>query len=319
MTNNLVKLQLNTPTSITRDLKVELTNQVTGEKRKVKPYLDGSVTVPNVEAGEWRVQVTHPNLVFDVFDRPIRVFPDRPTITPITIPTNLFENVPIRDIPDADLAPVQQHLDDATQVAERQGLKKAGQPIYAEDWNELSQAMATASKATRDLTELVSPRGHKQPEIEEKLEEIQRNLQRMFDAFGSSLAQLQRQIQQLALQTKVGSGLGRIPNLDPAIRDRIERAVGGLQTSWSESPGIYSAIKRRTGQQVLEELSTVLAAQNPEVRNAPEVKELEAFTQALTTEAPVRTYEEEIQQQQRTGNKSASGLVFDALKTRQRG
>ena len=118
--NNLLKLQLNTPTSITRDLKVELTNQVTGEKRQATPYLDGTVTVPNLVAGDWRVQVKHPNMVFDVFDRPVKVLPDRPTITPIVIPTNIFENVPIRDIPDADLGPVQQRLDESAATAERQ-------------------------------------------------------------------------------------------------------------------------------------------------------------------------------------------------------
>lgn len=319
MQRNFVKLQLNTPTEITRDLTVELTHQGTDQKLTAKPYLDGSVTLPNVAAGQWRVQVRHPNLVFDVFDRAIKVYPDRPTIAPIPIPRNIFENVPIQDIPDANLAPVQQHLDEATDTAERQAMKKAGQPIYADDWNELAQGVAAVSKAAREMTELVSPQGHSHPEIEAKLEEIQRNLQRMFDAFGASLAQLQRQIQQLALQSKVDNALSRIPGIDQRVRGRIDEAVSALQGAWSDAPGVYSAMKRRSGQQLLDQLSTVLAEQTPDIRNAPEVKDLEEFTRAMTTESPVRTYEEEVQQQQRTGTKSSSGLVFDAFRLRQRG
>src|SRR5687767_11948455 len=176
---NMLKLQLNTPVSFTRDMKVELTNQATGEKRKVTPYLDGSVVVPAIEAGNWRLQVQHPNLSFDVFDRPIKVLPDRPTFVPITIPQNIFENVPIEDVPDANLGPVQQHLDEATRAAEQQGNKKAGQPIYADDWNEMAVTVATVAKATRELTDLVAPRGHDHPEIAAKFDEVQRNLQRL--------------------------------------------------------------------------------------------------------------------------------------------
>ena len=313
--NNFLKLQLNTPTSITRDLKVELTNQVTGEKRQATPYLDGTVTVPNLIAGDWRVQVKHPNMVFDVFDKPVKVLPDRPTITPIIIPTNIFENVAIRDIPDADLSPVQQRLDESAAAAERQGNKRAGQPIYADDWNELSQTVVAVARSTREMTTLVAPQGHNHPELEDKFTEVQRNLQRMFDAFGSSLAQIQRQIQQLALQNKVETAIEKVPNLPADIRGQLMRPVSELQEVWSESPGIYTNIKRRAGQQVLDNMSEVLAGQNADVRNDPAVVELLDFTRAMATEAPARTFEEEIQQQQRTTKSSTTGLVFDALKS----
>jgi hypothetical protein len=315
---NLLKMQLNTPVGFTRDMTVELTNQATGERRKATPYLDGSVAVPNIEAGSWRVQVKHPNITFDVFDRPIKVLPDRPTFVPITIPTNIFENVPIEDIPDANLGPVQQHLDEATQTAGDQAKKKAGQPIYADDWNELATSLATATKATRELTDLVSPRGHDHPEIATKIDEIQRNLQRMFDVFGASLAQLQRQIQQLALQRKVEAALDRTATVSPEARRQFEEAVAGLQVAWSDSPGVYSAQKRRVGQDLQAQLAGILVNEAPDVREAPEVRDLDEFTRAIATEQPARSYEEEIQQQQRTGNKSASGIVFDAFKLRGR-
>jgi hypothetical protein len=272
--------------------------------------------VPNIDPGNWRVQVQHPNITFDVFDRPIKVLPDRPTIVPITIPTNIFENVPIEDVPDANLGPVQQHLDEATGSAERQANKLAGQPIYAGDWNDLAQTVATVARTTRELTNLVSPRGHDHPEIAVKFDEVQRNLQRMFDTFGASLAQLQRQIQQLALQRKVEAALDRAETVTPETRATLENAVVGLQQSWADSPGVYSAQKRRVASDLQAQLSTILANEAPDVRNAPEVRDLDEFTRALATEQPVRTYAEEIQQQQRTTTKSTTGVVFDALKTR---
>lgn len=313
--NTTLKLQLNTPASYTRDMTVKITNQVTGEKRTVTPYLDGSVSVPNLEPGQWRVQVTHPNLVFDLYDRPIKVFPDRPTNASIVIPANIFENVPIRDIPDADLGPVQRHLDEAGSIAERQSTKKAGQPIYADDWNELAGALATATKAAREMTELVSPRGHDHPELVDKLDEIQRNLQRMFDVFGASLAQLQRQIQQLALQSKVDAALEKTTKVTPETRKSIQDMVTSLQESWADSPGVYSARKRRTAQQLTDQLSQVLVNETPDVNNAAEVKELQEFASAMATEQPAASYQEEIQQQQRTTSKSSTGVFFDALNT----
>jgi HPt (histidine-containing phosphotransfer) domain-containing protein len=310
----MLKLQLNTPASYTRDMTVELTNQVTGEKKSVKPYLDGSVSVPNIDPGQWRVQVKHPNLMFDAYDRPVKVLPDRPTFAPITIPTNIFENVPIRDIPDADLSPVQQHLDDATRVAEGQGNKKEGQPIYADDWNELAHSISAVSKATREMTDLVSPRGHDHPEIADKFDEVQRNLQRMFDAVGSSLAQLQRQIQQLALQRKIEAALDKTVTATPEVRQNIQDTVTELQAAWADSPGVYSALKRRTAQKLQDQITTVLANETPAVRGQSEVKDLDEFTRAMATEQPAASYQEEIQQQQRTTSKSMTGVLFDAMK-----
>jgi len=219
-------------------------------------------------------------------------------------------------VPDANLGPVQQHLDEATRVAEQQGNKKAGQPIYADDWNEMAVTVASVSKATRELTDLVAPRGHDHPEIAAKFDEVQRNLQRLVDSFGSSLAQLQRQMQQLALQRKVEAALDKTANVPPETRRLFEEAVGGLQEAWADSPATYSSQKRRVAGDLQAQLAEVLANETPDVRNAPEVKDLDEFTRAIVAERPVRTFEEEIQQQQRSVGKSSTGIVFDAFKTR---
>lgn len=309
----MLKMQMNTAPAHTRDMLVTLTNQVSGETRTVKPYLDGSVAVPNIAPGPWRVQVKHPNLVFDVFDRNIQVFKDRPTFTPINIPSNIFENVPIRETPDADLGPIQQHLDEAAEGAEGQANKLGGQPIYAADWNELATTMAGISRTTRDLTELVSPVGHDHPELVEKIHEIEGNIQRFFDAFGAAIAQLQRQMQQLALQRKVESALEKVPSASPEVRRRMEDSAKELADVWLANPGIYSSRKRRTAQKIQEELTVLLADQDSAVRDDPDVKDLHDFADAMATEPAVVSYVQEIAQQQRTNQKSARGILHDAL------
>jgi hypothetical protein len=295
---------------------VELTNQVTGEKRIARPYLDGSVTVPQIDPGQWRVQVKHPNLVFDVFDRPIRVLPDRPTFVPVTVPTNIFENVPIADTPLADLGPVQAHLDDAAAAAEGQANKQGGQPIYADDWNHLSHVVRDVAKSTRDLTTLVSPIGHDHPELVSKIEEVQRNLQTAYDTFGQVVAQIQRQIEQLALQAKVNSALDRMPAVTPQVRTQFANTINELQNVWSDSPGVYSSAKRRTGEKLQEQFSAILAAQTPEVRQADEVKDFDAVTSAMAATPRVVNYQDELIQHQRITSKSSTGLLLDAFKVR---
>ncbi len=310
----MLKMQLNTPPTITKDMVVTLTNQVSGEQRTVKPYLDGSIAVNNLAAGQWRVQAKHPNMVFDVFDRNVQVFQDRPTFAPINIPTNIFENVPIRETPEADLGPVQQRLDELTSAAEGHTNKMGGQPIYADDWNNLASTVSEVSRSTRELTDLVSPVGHDHPEIVEKIEEIQGNIQRFYDAFGAAIAQLQRQMQQLALQRKVETALEKVPNATPEVRKEMEDNAKELADAWLDNPGIYSARKRRTAQKIQTQLVNLLAEADPAVRDDPDVKDLNEFADAMATEPAVISYEQEVAQQQRANKKSSRGIVSDALK-----
>lgn len=315
----ILKMQLNTPAAVTRDLEVNLTNQVSGEKRTVRPYLDGSVAVPNIPAGDWRMQIKHPNLLFDLQDRNIRIFPDRPTFVPIRIPTDIFENAPIQDTPEADLGPVQERLEEAAEAAGRQAGKLGGQPIYAGDWNDMATTVEGVARSTKDLTELVSATGHDHPELVAKMDEIQGNLQRLFEVFGSSIAQLQRQIHQLALQRKVETALDRVPDVPAATRRQMEEAVRDLTDVWQENPSVYSARKRRAARSLQDQLGQLLIDQTQEVRDDPQVRDLDTFTLAMASEQPVVTYEAEIQQQQRTSRKSSTGIVFDALQAGARG
>jgi hypothetical protein len=279
-----LNLQLNTKSAYNRDMMVELTNQATGEMKTVKPYLDGTVVARNIDPGQWRAVVKHPNLLWPVYDRPIRVFPDRPTFVPVTIPDNIFENTPIEDTPDADVGPVQNRLEDAAAAADAQANKLAGQPIYADDWNTMAGTISDLAQSNADLSRLVSPLGHDHPEIAIKIDEVQTNLQRFYDLFGRSLAQLQRQVQQLALQRKVEAAVGKAGDITPAQQGAIDSAIGEIADAWSSQPAIYSAKKKRVGQQLSQTLAAIIAESEANLDKDPVVTEALAVASAMATQ-----------------------------------
>ena len=308
-----LKLQLNTPTEFNRDLEVDLVNQTTGEKRKAKPYLDGTVSVMGLDPGPWRVRIKHPNHVFDLYDRNIRVLRDRPTFTPVRIPSSAFVDTPIRDVPEADLSAVQQRFDEAGAESERQANKLGGQPIYADDWNALATTMAGVARAGRELTDVVSPNGHDHPELVEKLDELQAGIERLFDSFGSAIAQLQRQIQQLSLRRKVDTALDQIADLEPAVRTELIGAVDDLALAWQDQPAIYGRKRSRTAGELHDRLAEILVDQDDAVANNEQVVEMIEFTRAMSRERAPRSFEQEIAQQQKTGSRSVTGTFYDAL------
>lgn len=308
-----LNLQLNTKSTFNRDMTVELTNQATGQKVNVKPYLDGKVVARNIEPGKWRAVVKHPNILFPVFDRPVTVFPGRPTHVPVRIPENIFENAPIAETPDADLGPVQARLENAAAKAEAEGNKLGGQPIYAEDWNAMAGTVADLARANGDLSELVSPIGHDHPELVAKIDEIQANLQRFYDLFGRSLAQLQRQVQQLALQRKVETALGALGEVPPEKRAAIDGAVKQLAEAWADKPAIYSLKKKRAGQALSETIASIMVESDVPVVDEPAVAEVQDIATAMAGEQPAMDYAKEIENQQRIETRSGAAPFTDAL------
>lgn len=308
-----LNLQLNTKSTYNRDMMVELTNQATGQKVNVKPYLDGKVLARNIDPGQWRAVVKHPNLLFPIYDRPVRVFSDRPTFVPIQIPTNIFENTPIEDTPDADLAPVQAKFDDAAAAASAQANKLAGQPIYSDDWNAMAGTVADVARANNDLSGLVSPIGHDHPEIVAKIEEVQANLQRFYDLFGRSLAQLQRQVQLLALQRKVDAAVGTVSNVSPEHRQDVDEAIQHLSIAWADKPAPYSLKKKRAGQTLNQALAEIVADSEEPVENDPAIIEAQEILATMAGEQPASTYTKEIENQHRIEDRSGSAPLTDAL------
>lgn len=311
---SILKMQLNTKSEFNRDMVVEMTNQATGEKREVKPYLDGTVAARNVDPGQWRVAVKHPNILFNLYDKPIRVFKDRPTFVPIRIPPDLFENTPIRETPEADLAPVRSRYDEAAATAEGQADKLAGQPIYADDWNLLANTLGDVSRANLELTNLVSPVGHDHPEIVEKVEEVQNNLQRFYDLFGRSLAQLQRQVQQLALQRKVDAAVGEIGAVAPERRADLDAAILEIGDAWADSPALYSAKRQRAGQKISETMARIVADSETPVGDNPIVIEAQNVADTIASERTAHDYASEIELQHRVDLRSNKAPFQDALR-----
>jgi hypothetical protein len=305
----LLKLQLNTPPAVTRDTTVEMVNAATGERRIAKPFLDGTIAVPGIAAGEWEVQVRHPNFLTDLFRRRIRIFPDRPTFVPVPIPTNIFENAPVADTPDADLGPVQQRMESVAATAERQGAKHAGQAIFADDWNVLSGVVVELARGTKDLATLVSPIGHDHPELMAKLEEQGRNIQRLFDVFGESVAQLQREVQILGLQNRVEEALNELPDAKRgSFRPRFLALLRDLDAARGENPQNFTTRLQRIATDLAELMRQALQDEPPVVANSPPILALNAAALQMQTIPRAATFVDELAGQNKINRVAAIGL-----------
>jgi hypothetical protein len=287
-------LQLNTPPSINRDLRVTLINETTGKQHRTTPFLDGTVQMRNLEPGPWRVKVEHPNFVHAILDRPIRVLPERPTFVPLRIPTDIFSNTPVRDIEDQDLGPEQARLDDAADGATRQANKVAGQPIFAADWNELAATVADVARSTQDLSRKVAPLGHDHPEIVERIDEVQANLERFFDVFGKTVVELQREIQKLALRNQIDEVLDQIPSDTSGKRQEMYRILGKLDDVAADSPPVYTRRFKLVGEELAAALEGIdTAAVSEPVKTQIAETRNQAYEMSRTT--PARSYAMELE------------------------
>lgn len=310
---NFLNMQLNTDAAINRDIDVELISEVTGAKKTVRPYLDGSVRVSDLEPGPWRVKVKHPNLIHDIIDRRITVLPDRPTFVPLQIPKDIFTKAAIKETPEADLSPELGRLGDVVAAADQQAKKVAGQPIFAGDWNALAGSLGDVARTTRDLVQKVSPVGHDHPELVEKLDELQANLDRFFDVFGKTIVELQRQIQQIALRQQTEATLDKIPNLPPVQREQMTKAIEKLAEVTDERSDIYTREVKRVGEQLHEQ---VLAAtgDKDELKNQKEVVELLEVAREMSRSTPVKDYKRELESLKRIESVQTSKNLTKILK-----
>jgi hypothetical protein len=309
---NFVKLQLNTQPELNRDMSVTLVNEATGKETSATPFLDGSVRVSNVDPGAYRVKVRHPNVNFDIADQRIRVFPDRPTIVPITIPPDLFQDTPIKTTQEADLRPVRDKLSTAADSADRQAKKRGGQPIYADDWNDLAGTTGDLARTALDMTQRVSPLGHAHPELVAKLDEIQGNLNRFLDVFGKSLAELQREIQTIALQKRVDDALNNIPNVPQQKRDEMNAIVQDVADATDDNPYVYTSRVKQAGDKITAKLYDL--TQDPAVRAKPEVDALAKTGGAMSSSLPVSTYDAEINHAKRIDKSTDKSSISVVLK-----
>ena len=240
-----------------RETEVTLVNQVTGAQVKRKPFLDGQLLIRDLEPGPYEMTVAHPNLIQPIDRRLVRLFPQiMPTRVPVIVRPEIFRDSPIRDIPDADLTPVQQSAATVKETVQPLGNKAPGEVIRAGDWNALASAVVDLAGAVLELTQLVSPKGHDHPEIVEKIAEVQGNLRRFTESFGKSLLELRRDIENQNLRRKLETVMDKA-GADQAVRDRIFGRVTELEAGLQQTTPVFTAKLAATGLNLQREIQTL--------------------------------------------------------------
>lgn len=245
-----------------RDATIELVNQATGQRVERKPFLDGSLLVRDLDPGSWELTVRHPNLVNAIDQRVVRLFPQPfPTRVPVIVPPDLFRDTPIRDVPDADLSPIQQSATAAAGTLGPIGGKSPGEVIRAEDWNVLVGAVTELARSVAELTTLVSPRGHDHPEIAEKIGEVQGNIRRFTESFGQSLLELRREIESQNVRRRLDVVLDAAA-APTDVRTRIGDRLKDLEAS-SQVPTVrWTNLLANQGSAITREILELANAQD---------------------------------------------------------
>ena len=303
-----LNLQLQGFPAANRDAEITLVNTATNQTIKRTPFLDGSLTVRDIDPGVWDVKVTHPNVIAPVFTGKVRVFPQpRPTFMPIPIPEVVFRDTPIRDIPDANLAPVQQAVQRAADSLGPIAAKAPGEVIRASDWNVLAGAVKDLADNVLQLSRLVSPRGHDHPEIAEKIAEVQDNVRRFSEAFGRSLLEFRRELEAEFLRQRLEGALddlGAPPNTRDELLGRVTTLKGALQAE----PTVFTAQLANTGNRVLNTMAELQAAQ-PERPVTANVQVVQQVMQQYITSGAVTSADAELKMYNRTGSASGGKLA----------
>ncbi len=265
-----------------RDATVKLVNEATGAVVERKPFLDGSLTVRDLDPGYYQLQVAHPNLVNLIENRRVRLFPQpAPTFIPVPIRPELFRDTPIRDIPDADLGPIQSTAAAVKEQLRPISAKGPGEAIRAADWNSLVDAVSDLAQTVLELTKLVAPQGHDHPEIAEKIDEVQGNIRRFSEAFGKSLVELRREIETEDLDRTVRNVLD-LGAATTEVRDRVTTRLGELRAAAQTDTPNFTSKLANTGSLYLTTINELAQAQGAEADNFranPEVQKLAGLAQ----------------------------------------
>lgn len=306
------RFQLTGYTPANRDAEVTLVEEVTGKEISRKPFLDGSLAVKNLNPGFYQVKVKHPNLINPIWTNRVRLFPQpRPTVITIPVPEDIFSDTPIRDIPDANLGPVQQTVSSALGAINPIGAKVPGEVIRSSDWNTLVGAMGDLAKAVLELTSLVSPKGHEHPEIAEKIDEVQGNLLKFSEAYGQNLLQIQREIEALNMRKKIEGmyDLGQVPQADRgAVLERVDELAKNLQLS---AP-VWTAKLSGMAGLVLSQVNTIAATQDDpdQFVNNEGVQEVINFATQYHTSGVQTSAENELSIYRKTTSLAKKSKIF---------
>lgn len=272
--------------AVNRDLEVDLIDSATRKSvRKVVPFLDGTVRIPQILPGSYEIQVRHPNIATPVITRPIHVLPSGNTNITVLIDPTKFRNSAIEDIPEANLKPVADLSSSIAETIAPLASKTPGEAIRSSDWNALAGAVRDLATTNVQLTRLVSPVGHDHPELVAKIEEMSGNFTTLLDTMSQALAELQRQILTMSLQKQVDDVLDKT-EAPPPKRKEFEDLIKNLQQNVTASPAIYSKAARATAQQLSTKLETLVddhAAANPDLIGSSQVAQAAASIDLLKT------------------------------------
>lgn len=298
-----------------RDAVIQITNESSGKTIQRKPFLDGSLSMRDLDAGYYQMKVVHPNLVNPIVQKRIRLFPQKPpTVIPIPIPEDLFKDSPIRDIPDADLTPVQQTATSVKEQLAPIGNKIPGEAIKSSDWNLLVSGVVDLSNAVMELTHLVSPKGHDHPEIAEKIAEVQGNIMRFAESFGKSILELQREIETQNLKQKIDDVLDKA-EAPTEIRERVKNRVSELNSMIQTDTSRFTYKLANTGRALLTEINEMAVAKGDkaeEFLNDKVVQETIHVANHYSETGTVTTPEQEINTYRKTATVSG-GKKFGSL------
>jgi hypothetical protein len=311
-TKSAFQINLNGFTPAAREATVKLVNQTTGKTIERKPFLDGTLLVRDLDPGDYEVEVRHPNLTQPIDRRKIKLFPQpRPTVITIPVPETLFVDNPIRDIPDANLAPVQQAVTAARdQLAPVLG-KSPGEVIRASDWNLLVNAVSDMAGAVLELTNLVSPKGHDHPEIAEKIGEVQENLRRFAEAYGQSLLEIRRELETQKLQAQTNAALVGV-EIDASVKKTLTDNMDDLKAALQDPSPVFTGKLAQVSRHIQDTVQAA-AQKTPAILDKPEVKQLLQVADHYSTAGRQVKGESELISYRAATSKSG-GTNFDFIK-----
>jgi len=275
--------------AVNRDLSVEVRDPATQTVvRTVKPFLDGTVRVPKIDAGAYEIAVLHPNLAVPVLTRPIRVLPVGDTKISVVIDPSKFRNTPIEDIPDANLTPVQDLAKSVAETVLPLSNKVSGEAILSRDWNTLAGAVRDLANAIGELTQLVSPRGHNHPELETKFNEVTGNFEGLVNTIATTVTELQRQIQTQRIRKQIDDVLDLVAVApDSPQGKKLTDLIKPLEQSVTDSPAAFSREVRTAGvrlQGEIEQLIQEKSAQDPALATKAPIQDLDLTIDVLKSQ-----------------------------------
>jgi hypothetical protein len=299
-----------------RDLSVDVVDPVSQNiVRTVTPFLDGTVRIPKIDAGAYEIAIRHPNVVLPIIRRPIRVLPVGPTHISVVIDPSKFRNTPIEDIPDANLAPVQELTQSVAETVTPLANKLPGEAILAQDWNTMAGAIRDLAGAVGQLTKLVSPVGHNHPELEKKFDEVSSNFNELVSSVSASLTELQRQFQAQRLRKQISDVLD-VAQIDPTSPRGIEftTLVANLENNVTAAPNLYGREVRNTSVQLATKLEALMdeRAGDPNFANSESVKGLSTSID-LGKQQRSTTYGAELEHQRKVDRTVGGAVVTRTL------